>query len=573
MSGAQVRRRAVRGLALVLVALLLPACAGLPTSGDVAVGLELGESPDDVDVLPVASGPIAGAGPAEIVEGFLEAGITTSDNWATAREFLAPSLQRSWRPSAGVSIDAGPEARTVTSDVAADEADEAEEAEVQVLLELVASVDESGAYSDAPGDSSVPFSLERQESGEWRITQAPDGVVIDEARFPDVFEGYSLQWFDARWSRLVPDMRWFPRRQSPATTVTQALVGGTPAEWLDPAVQTAFPADVQLAQDAVLITAQVAEVALTRPAAGLDKTTLARMRTQLQATLKGAGVNITQVRFSVDGRALDADLVELAGTSPEPGTLVLKDGAFGRIVGDEIAPIPAVSAQILAMPPPIRSIDVAADDATAAVMLDDGHVYLVGKDSRDELDARPGLIQPSLDPYGYVWSVPAGAPQAVQAIGADVVAHAVAGAWPSASSISDLRVSADGARVAAVIVVGGQRWVAVAAVVRDDAGVPTELGELRPLRQLTESTTGLVWLGADRLAVLTASTAPRLIVQPVGGPGTAESAPSDAAEVAGARTAAGVRILDATGQLFAHAGSAWREVTEGVSVLATRAGE
>ncbi|PJI51334.1 hypothetical protein CTI14_62475, partial [Methylobacterium radiotolerans] len=63
--------------------------------------------------------------------------VTTSDNWATAREFLAPPLQRSWRPSAGVSIDAGPEARTFTSDLADDQIEDAEEAEVQVLLELV----------------------------------------------------------------------------------------------------------------------------------------------------------------------------------------------------------------------------------------------------------------------------------------------------------------------------------------------------------------------------------------------------------------------------------------------------
>lgn len=566
-------RRLLRAAAVAVVALLLPACAGLPTSGDVAVGLELGESPDDVDVLPVASGPIAGAGPEEIVEGFLEAGITTSDNWATAREFLAPSLQRSWRPSAGVSIDAGAEARTLTSNVADDQVEDADEAEVQVLLELVASVDDSGAYSGAPGDSSIPFALARDEDGEWRITQAPDGVVIDEARFPNVFEGYSLQWFDAGWSRLVPDIRWFPRRQSPATTVTQALVAGTPAEWLDPAVQTAFPADVQLAQDAVLITAQVAEVSLTRPAAGLDRTTLARMRTQLQATLRAAGVNVTQVRFSVDGRALDAGVVELADSTPEPGTLVLKDGVFGRIVGDEIASIPAISPQIQSVSQPIEAIDVAADDASAALQLDDGHVYLVGKSSRDELDARPGLVQPSLDPYGYVWSVPAGAPQAVQAVGPDVVAHKVAGAWPSASSISDLRVAADGARVAAVIVVGGQRWLAVASVVRDGSGVPTDLGEMRPLLQLTEVSTGLAWLGPDRLAVLTDSSTPRLLVQPVGGPGSAETAPSDAASVAGARTPAGVRILDADGQLFAHAGSAWREVAEGVAILATRAGE
>ncbi len=169
--------------------------------------------------------------------------------------------------------------------------------------------------------------------------------------------------------------------------------------------------------------------------------------------------------------------------------------------------------------------------------------------------------------------MPASAPQAVLAVGPDVVGHEVAGAWPNASSISDLRVAADGARLAAVVRVGGQLWVVVAAVVRDGAGVPTELGEVRQLLQLTEPSTGLVWLGPDRLAVLTDSTTPRLIVQPVGGPGSAESAPSNAASIAGARTPAGVRILDTSGQLFAHAGSAWREVAEGVSVLATRTGE
>ncbi|MEW2461022.1 LpqB family beta-propeller domain-containing protein [Microbacterium sp. K41] len=566
-------RRLALAAALGIVALLLPACAGLPTSGDVAVGLKLGESPQDVDVLPVASGPIAGAGPEEIVEGFLEAGITTSDNWDTAREFLAPALQRSWAPSAGVSIDVGPEARTLSSTVPEDEVEQADTAEVQVQLDLVASVDGAGAYSGAPGDSSVPFALERMDDGEWRITQAPDGIVIDEARFPKVFEGYPLQWFDSSWSRLVPDMRWFPRRQSPATTVTQALVSGTPSEWLDPAVQTAFPGDVQLAQDAVPITGQVAQVALTRPASGLDQTTLARMRTQLQSTLKAAGVNVTQVRFSVDGRSLDAGVVELAGTPADVGTLVLRNGEFGRIVGDEISPIPDISEQIVAIPQPILAIDVGIDDSYAVVQLDDGHVYRVAKSGRDELDARAGLVEPSLDPFGYAWSVPEGDPQAVQASGSDAAPHAVANAWPSASSISDLRVSADGARVAAVIVVGGQRWVVVAAIVRDSAGVPTELGDLVQLFQLPEPSTGLVWLGPDRLAVLASPSSPRLVLQTVGGPGSSETAPVDAISISGARTPAGVRILGAAGQLYAHAGSAWREVTEGITVLATRAGE
>lgn len=566
-------RRTLRGGAVALVALLLSACAGLPTSGGVSVGLELGESTQDVDFLPVASGPIKGAGPEEIVEGFLEAGITTSDNWATAREFLAPDLQRTWRPAAGVSIDVGTDTRTITSTVPPADVENADSADVQVLLDLVASVDDANTYSEALGASTMPFTLQRMEDGEWRITEALDGIVIDEPRFENVFEGYPLQYFDLTWSRLVPDMRWFPRRQSPATTVTQALIGDAPSDWLDPAVQNAFPADVQLAQDAVLITGQVADVALTRPAAALDETTLSRMRTQLQATLRAAGVAVTRVQFTVDGRSVDAGVVDVVEPSAEIGTLVLQNGAFGRIVGDEISPIAGISAEIAAMPQPITSIDVALDDSIAAVQLGDGRVYRVGDGSRNEFDAPPGLIEPSLDPYGYTWTVPEGDPAALQAWGSDIAAHKIGNAWPTASAVSDLRVAGDGSRVAAVLTVGKQRWVVVAAVIRDSAGLPVELGDAKQLVQLDEAATGLVWLGPDRLGVLVDPVSPRLITQTVGGPGTSEAAPGDAVSAAGARTAAGVRILGAGGQLFAHAGSAWREVASDISVLATRVGE
>ncbi|KJQ53697.1 LpqB family beta-propeller domain-containing protein [Microbacterium sp. SA39] len=566
-------RRMLRGLALVVAALLLPACAGLPTSGDVTVGLVLGESPQDVDFLPVASGPIQGSGPQDIVEGFLEAGITTSDNWATAREFLAPPLQRAWRPASGVSIDAGTDTRVVSSSVADDAVEDAEVAEVQVRLDLVATVDESGAYSEAPGPSPTMFVLKRVDDGEWRITEAPDGIVIDASRFANVFEGYPLQYFDSEWSRLVPDVRWFPRRQSATTTVTQALIDGSPSPWLDPAVQTAFPADVQLAQDAVLITDQVAEVALTRPAVGLDQLTLSRMRTQLQATLKAAGVSVSQVRFAVDGRTLDAGVVDLVEPPVDAGTLVLQDGVFGRIVGDEITVVPAISEGIVTIDQPIVSIDVAADDSQAAEQLADNHVYLVSEGSRDELDARPGLIEPSLDPFGYTWTVPVGEPGAVQARGSDLAEHAVANAWPNASSISDLRVSADGARVAAVITVGQQRWVVVAAVVRDPAGIPVELGDVKQITQLTAPAIGLSWLGTERLGVLLDPQSPQVLTQMVGGPGTAEAAPEGAVSIAGSGTVGGIRVVSVSGQLFAHAGSTWREIATGITVLATRAGE
>lgn len=566
--------RILRGIALAAAALLLTACTGLPTSGDVTVGLDLGEAPENDDFLFVASGPAPGSTPQEIVEGFMEAAISPADNWSTARTFLTRDLQATWKPGAGVSIDDAVTSRTISSTIPDDQADAVDAGDVQVQFDLVASVDGSGAYSEGSGASSLPFALERSEDGEWRISQAPDGIVIDRERFAQVFEGYALLYFDQTWANLVPDTRWFPRRVSIATTVTQALVSGSPSSWLEPAVQTAFPSDVQLAQDAVLIDRQqVAEVALNRAAAALDPTTLARMRTQLQQTLDLAGVRISQVRFTVDGRTLEAGVVPVPDDVAEPGAVVLTDDAFGTIVGGEVAPIEGISDQILGLPQSVRSVDLARDSGHAAVQLADGHVYLIGDGQLDELDARPALIEPSLDPYGFTWSVPAGAPASLQASGSDAAPHAIAKAWPEASAISALRVSAEGARVAAVVTVGGQRWVVVAAVLRDEAGTPVELGPVKQLTRIDGNVVGLVWLGAERLGVLVDGPSPTLLTQLVVGPGVTEASPTDAVSLAGARIPAGVRVLGATGALYAHAGSAWREVATGVKVLATRTGE
>ncbi|CAH0163412.1 Lipoprotein LpqB [Microbacterium sp. Bi98] len=566
-------RRALRGLVIAATVLILSACTGLPTSGDAQPGKPLGASPEGQDFLPLASGPVDGAGPAAIVEGFMEAAITPADNWNTARSFLTPELASTWRPNTGVSIDVSSATRSFSSNVDEDDdADDGDTADVRVAFDQVASVDATGAYSEAFGASNSAFVVELTD-GQWRIAEAPDGVVIDESRFSRVYDDYALQYFDQTWERLVPDVRWFPRRATVATTIAQSLIGGAPSPWLDPAVQSAFPQEVQLARDSVPIDPdQIADVALNRAALGLDPTTLARMRTQLQATLTAGGVQIDQVRFTVDGRTLEAGVVEVVTDKADPGSLVLKDGTFGMLVGGEITPIPGVSDQIVNAGQPVTAVDVSVDSSHAAVQLIDGHVWLAGEGSFNELDDRPSLVRPSMDPYDYTWSVPSNAPAALQAIGSDVAPQSIAGAWPEASSVSAIRVSADGARVAAAVVIGGERWIVVSSVIRDEAGLPTELGLTEPLAQLDGGAIGLVWLGADRLGLLTDPADRMVVTQVVGGPGTSEVAPTGAVSLAGARAATGLRVLGADGAVFARAGSAWSESISGVSLLATRAG-
>src|SRR3546814_450952 len=101
------RRRAFPIAVLAVFAVLLSACAGLPTTGEVKSGLALGDVDLPPDISQIAAGPLEGASPDEIVEGFLDAALTPADGWKTAREFLSPDLAETWRPGAGVTIDSG----------------------------------------------------------------------------------------------------------------------------------------------------------------------------------------------------------------------------------------------------------------------------------------------------------------------------------------------------------------------------------------------------------------------------------------------------------------------------------
>jgi len=564
-------RRVGRGLVAGALALLLAGCTGLPTSGPVNAGLPIGEEGEIPDPTPIAQGPLPGADPEDIARGFLEASVTPAGNWETAQEFLTEDFAGKWKPDASVAIDESLSSREFDAD--SDALDEtATSAVVSVQLEQVASVDAAGAYTEAPGASTRVFRLERPEGGEWRIAEAPDGIVLDAASLEQVYRRYSLQYFDQSWTHLVPDVRWFPRRPSMATTITRALISGEPSGWLAPAVRTAFADEIALAGDAVPVDAsQVAAVSLNRAALSASPVALARMRTQLEASL--AGIGVSEVAFSVDGAPLETDTVSLPQPVIDPGLLVLNDESFGVAVGDELTPIPALTAQIAKIEEPISAIDVALDGSMAAVQMGDHAVWAVRDGASDPLDQRADLIAPSVDPFGFTWTVPRTDPAALEARGADAVQHQIAQAWPDATSISQLRVSADGARVAAIVTAGSQRRLVVAAVLRDENGVPERLGdEIREVTRLRDAAQGLAWVGSDTLAVLSNASDPVLTTHVIGGPATFSTAPAGAKSLSGGKNSAALRVLSSDGVVYAQRGSSWQQSVSGVLVLGTRAG-
>ena len=568
------RLRSVSLVALAALLAVLTACTSLPTRGEANAGLPLDEADFDPDISQIAARPLEGASPEQIVEGFLDAALTPDNGWGIAREFLSPELARTWRPSAEVTIDSGASAREFSADIDGDD-ETAQAGDVRVLLDhQVARVDESGAYTELPGDAAVAsFEVARNEDGEWRITSAADGIILDAEAFPQVYRRYALQYYDHSWTHLVPDLRWYPRRQTIATTLTQALLSGAPSEWLEPGVRSAFPSDVSLSRDAVPVSPEkVATVELTGAAAGLDAKQTARMRTQLEATLRPAGV--TEVRLTVNGRDLDAASATVETGRTESSPVVLTEAEFGAYVGDEISPYDGISDQVVELAPTVVAVDVADDDSRAAMQLDSGAVYTVADGRVDELDSRPGLIEPSMDPYGFTWSVPASSPQALIAWQPDVTQIDVPGAFPEASSISQLRVAADGVRMAAVVTIGSQRWIALAAIIRDENQVPVQIGPTHLVAQLDGPALGMSWIGEDALSVLADDGDARVVLtQEVGGPGAAAAAPDGAQTLSGGKTSSAVRILDEEGVMFAQRGTTWQMGLSGVLVLGSHAGQ
>lgn len=554
-------RRGMAAAAAVMLLALLAACTGLPQSGPVNAGLPAGqvEGPDFV-YRPDAPQP--GATREQIVDGFIRAASGTTNNWDIARLYLAPAFRDQWKPGAGVTVD-----------VLADRAAQAVgEDAVSVSVTRSGTVDENGSYAVADGSTTLTYTLAQQDDGQWRITDAPNGILLDQDLFARVYNAYSLRYFDPTWQYLVPDVRWFPTT-NPATWITRALVEGRPSPWLADSVVSAFTNAVTLVQPSVPVSGGTARVDLTSSALTLDATTLARMQAQLQASL--AELNVTSVQLSAAGTPVDTDAVDTRSTRVNPLALALTSAGFGFLSGADLQPIDGLSEAITRMSPAPEAITLSPDRQYAAVRAGaDGGVWRAGVDRTVvAVDTRPGLVDPSLDPQGFIWSVPSGSPSQLIARAAGGAAITVQDAWEGAAAVSAMAVSRDGTRIVAAVTAGGRSALWVAGIVRDAAGAPERLGEPLLVADLDAPGFGVSWLDDATVGVLERQgddTA--LLQQPIGGPGIRYSTPDATTALAGAIVPSGLRLRDATGAVFVRRGSSWQSTATGVIVLATQTG-
>lgn len=558
-------RSTVRRVAAVVAAAAVAAlagCASIPTSGTVNAGDP--RSPEQsVDLEVLARGPQAGQTQQQILEGFIEAAASPRGNYEIAREYLTPAFAGEWVSDAGTIID-----------VLADRGF-SQLGENAIRAEVVpsGSLARNGQYLETTTTAPVelPYEFE-QIDGEWRISRAPEGLLIDETTFRLVYRDYTLAFFDPQYRFVVPDVRWFAGRESAQTSIVRALLEG-PAEWLEPAVVSAIPDDVVLDPATVPVSDGVAEVSLAG-AAFDNLLTVQRMQYQLEQSLAGVR-NVRDVELSLNGSLQQVpDLAAEPGRTQriDPRALVYDGEAFGFLSGSggEIEPVEGISEQVVGLEPTGAALGPGGE---AAAVRADGGVWLVrAGEEAVSLDPRDGLVVPALDVDGVVWSVPGDEPDSLAWFATDGSASAQIPVPWSASRIQAIEVSRDGTRIAALLADGARTRVVVAAIERDESGLPIALGQAAlELAGTAGEPLDLAWLDPGTIGVLSASASgARLGLQEIGAPDTAGEAPEGSIQLDGANSQRDLRVLTVDGDIATRAGVGWQPQDRDVRFLATQ---
>lgn len=497
----------------VLVALLLlPACGlplpeGVQSAGDVQ---PVRDEPGALRVIP--PGPQPGASPEQIVRGFLLAQSSPDEDHARAREFLAPGAK--WDDEQGAVIyrekELGPD-------------DDGDPLTFSVRFEPTARIQPTGGVTLDTMPVDVPFVVARMPSGEYRLTQVPNGLYLTEAERERSFEPYDV-YFLARGldgrptERLVPEPVFVPETADRASALVAALLLG-PTVPLIAAVETAIPPATKLTAPVGVGDDNVVTVDLTAEARALSQPQRQRLAAQFVWTLVPA---FTGVRLLVERAPLEIDGAgevmtrtdwrdfDPVGISPSAPLYYVQDRKL-RSLDSTLPDNPATR------PGPFVVDEVAVSPADGAVGLlsrsagmDAVRIGTVDGPFGEPVLRRPDLASLSWGPGEQgLWLIergrtpsicllaPPDAPQRPDPC--DITYDRP----PGAGELSALQVSRDGARAALIFGTGEGRQLYVGQIV-PAAGGPRIAVSPDPVAPVLRNVTDVAWQSGTSLAVLAA---------------------------------------------------------------------
>ncbi|WP_028659691.1 LpqB family beta-propeller domain-containing protein [Nocardioides insulae] len=498
------RLGALGGLGIALV-LLLTGCVSMPSSGPVVEAEDaLSMSPDSgIAIAPRPPDP--GASPGQIVQGFLDAMRATPVQTSVAAEYLLSSARSSWDP--------GRELITYTERTQPAGAD-------PVSVELIGAehLDDRGRWlGDLPEDrTTLTFPMVR-EDGEWRISEAPDALVVPGWWFDSRYRQVSLYFFDPTAEILVPEPVFVARGSSLATELVRGLAQG-PAAGATGVARTYFPAGVSEGLSVPVSSDGKAEVALTGVGATPTTETVDLMSAQLAWTLR-QDPSVSTVRLSVDGEPMqssggrsefsveDSPEVDPAGYQPSPYLFAERGGVLATGEGAGFEPVVGTLGRI-ALDWRSQAVDLGA--VTAAGVSGDGRSLQIGPVRADGpattvVSDGQDLLRPVWDAHGRLWVVDRTSRGAVVTYFLHGERRRVQVPGVSGQRVRSVLVSRDGSRLVAVVRRSETDRIVVSRLRVNDSG---QVFGATEARQISDETDGapqirdLAWLSPTSILVL-----------------------------------------------------------------------
>ena len=547
----------------VCASLALVGCSSIPTSSPVG-HIEDDSGDPAANSARIPDGPEPGDSVSEIVRGFLAAGAGAGNNFSVARSFLTEAEAQEWSPQESVSVlpndtDLDSLNYEVTSD----------QKTLTMSAPVVGLVDSSGVYSSTKSgtQSTLEFSL-RQENGEWRISSAPNGLLITQTEFQTIFLNYSLQFFTSDYSYLVPDSRWFLRSSSTPTALMNELLSG-PAPYLSSAVITSIPDGAKLSDsNVVTIENGVAHVALGPQSPAPSDREKGMIRQQISATLQVIP-SISSIELTIGGQAVSASLQPKTDTSVQVDgpPVVLADNHLSRVSGTTVAKVensPDLEKAKASDPA------VSLDDSLYVYLQDDGKELMrLKSDAVDATAILKGekLVRPSIDRFNTTWTGEADNDGELKAVGRDGEVYTVGADFLAGRQLVDVEVSRDGTRVALLSRHKGEPdRIDVVGVPRDKAGNPGDSLSETPIAVGAnfDEVKDVSWAGSTSLVALAAESGEK--AQPfrlgVTGPSAQLGEVSDGSRISGGVDGRSILVTSSSGELYSYNSNAWQKLAD-----------
>jgi hypothetical protein len=499
------RRRLAAVLAVLMSSLFVAGCASVPDSSSVEVLHRVTEG----NGTPLPPGPDDNASPLDLVRGFLSASASADNQHAAARRFLAPDSQN-WDDATSLTVigdQLGPTSyvRPVS---------DTEHARLALHGVQLGRLAADGTFTPEETATDLNFEL-RKFNGQWRVASPPAGTVVRLADFSANYRAMRLYFVDPQRHNPIVDRRYVSA--SPKTTlpsrVMERLLSG-PSSVLSGVAVSAIPPTARLRSNVILGEDGSVTVDLTELG---DLNDARRRLIAQQVVLSMAGVDVGKVTLLDDGApllaghpvltpdTLNALGPEDAAPADLPGLVVVNGKVHTMTTNDlgGLLPGPAGSGAY-----DLASATISPDgERLAAVERRSGRQLLIGPvggplaptgvraawlshpswtlgpDETDEawtVRDRTSVVRVQLDQSGRTRVAPVNATE-----------------LSSRGPINDLRVSKDGARVAAIV--GGQ--LVVGSLRRPPNG-PVTVGSVQVLRpvELTDLSS-VAWQSGDRLVV------------------------------------------------------------------------